>query len=255
MRLKNKVALVTGSSSGIGKEIALNFAKEGANIIVNYHTRFESAQEVAKKIRQMGRKAIVIKADVSNLDEVANMVNIGWEKYGKIDILVNNSGITRKCSIIDTKLEQWNEVLNVNLTGVYLCSRIVAKKMIQNCIHGKIINISSINSYQVEINRGSYNTSKGGINSLTRSLAVELGPYHINVNAIAFGNIAGTNIDSEFLKDKDVVAEIINRTPLRYIGTVEDSVGPTLFLATEDSKYIQGEIIVVDGGMTILQFG
>lgn len=255
MRLKGKVVLVTGSSSGIGKGIALNFAKEGANVIVNYHKRVESAHEVAREIKRLGREAIVVKADVSSADEVSNMVSIGWEKFGKIDILVNNSGITRRCSLIETELEQWNDILNVNLTGVYLCSQAVAKKMVQDGIYGKIINISSINSYQVEVNRGPYNASKGGVNALTRSLAVELGPHHINVNAIAFGNIAGTNIDSEFLMNKDIVTGIIARTPLRYIGTVEDCVGPALFLATDDSKYVQGEIIVVDGGMTILQFG
>ena len=255
MRLENKVALVTGSSSGIGKGIAIGFAKEGADIIVNYNRRGDLANEVAKIIESLGRKVIVAKANVSNSDEVNNMVNRGWDEFGKIDILVNNAGITLECPLLELSEENWDNVLNVNLKGTFLCSKAVARKMVENKVKGKIINISSTNAIEVEINRGVYNTSKGGINLLTRSLASELGRFGINVNGIAFGSIRGTNIDGGFLDNSEVVEKIIDKTPLGYIGSVDECVGPAIFLATDDSKYVQGEIIVVDGGSTILKFG
>jgi len=254
MRLKDKVALITGSSSGIGKGIAIGYAKEGANIIVNYNHRKEAANEVAKIIKNLGRKAIVIKADVSNKDEVDNMVNKGIEEYGKIDILVNNSGITKECLLLNLSEEMWNKIINVNLKGAFLCSQAVAKKMINSNTKGKIINISSNNSFMVEPKRGPYCISKGGMDTLTKSLAAELGSYGINVNGMALGTIKGTNIAGDFFENKEIIAKIVANIPLGRLGTVEDCVGPAIFLASEESSYFQGETIVMDGGLTILEF-
>lgn len=255
MRLKEKVVLVTGSSSGIGKAIALGFANEGANVIVNYNHRKESANEVVGDIKKLGRKSIAIKADVSKIGEVNNLVNKAWNEFGKIDVLINNAGITKKCSLLDISEKMWDDIINVNLKGTFLCSQAIARKMVENKIKGKIVNISSINSVEVEINRGPYNTSKGGVNLLTKSLAVELGRFGISVNGIILGTIAGTNIAGDFFNNEKIIKKILTKTPVGYIGRPEDVVGPALFLATDDSRYVQGELIVVDGGLSILKFG
>ena len=254
MRLRDKVVLVTGSSSGIGRGIAIGFAKEGAHVIVNYHRRKDSAKEVVKIIEGLERRAIAIGADVSNAKEVEKLVNQGWAEFGKIDILVNNSGITKECPLQKLSEELWDRILNVNLKGYFLCSQTVSRKMVENKIHGTIINISSVNAFQVEPNRGAYDISKGGINTLTKSLAVELGPYNIRVNGIALGTITGTNIDGDFFGDSEISDRIIAKVPLGCLGTVDDCVGPAIFLASDDSHYIHGETIVVDGGLSVKQY-
>ena len=254
MKLKDKVALVTGSSSGIGRGIAIGFAKECADIIVNYHRRRDAANEVVALIKKLGRRAIAIGADVSDADQVSSLLNRGWNEFGKIDILVNNAGITKECPLREVSEELWDKILGVNLKGYFLCSQAVSRKMIENKINGAIINISSVNAFQVEPNRGPYDISKAGINTLTKSLAVELGPHNIRVNAIAFGTIQGTNIDGNFFGDNTTLDRIISKIPLGYLGTVEDCVGPAIFLASDDSRYIDGETIVVDGGLSVKQY-
>jgi len=254
MILKNKVALVTGSSSGIGRGIAIGLAKEGSNVIVNYNKREKEAKEVVQEIKGIGRDAISICADVSNKEQVTNMVNKGWEEFGKIDILVNNSGIARAASIIEMEEDDWDKVLDVNLKGAFLCGQAVAKKMVNNAIKGKIINISSVNGFQAEKDRCNYNASKGGLNALTQSMAAELGEYGINVNAIAIGVVSGTNIDENFFGNQDGLNVIVAKTPIGRLGTLEDCSNLTVFLASDKSNFIQGEIIVLDGGLTTLQY-
>ena len=255
MKLKNKIVLVTGSSSGIGKAIALGFAREGADVIINYNTRKNAANEVAETIKQLGRRAIVFKADVSNKEEVDNMVNKGWFEFGRIDVLVNNSGITTESSLLNLSEEMWDKILNVNLKGVFLCSQSIARKMVENNIKGKIINISSMNTVSIELNRGPYNASKGGVNLLTKSFAVELATFGIKVNGIILGAISNTNIGGDYLDNKEIVKKILNKTPVGFIGKPDDVIGPALFLATDDSRYMQGALIVVDGGFSISRFG
>jgi 3-oxoacyl-[acyl-carrier protein] reductase len=255
MRLKNKIALVTGSSSGIGKAIAIGFAKEGADIIINYLHRKKEADEVADTIKSLGRKVLVFKADVSKKNDVENMISDAWNSFGQIDILINNSGITIERSLLGLSEEEWDNIIDVNLKGTFLCNSEVARRMVKNKIKGHIINISSVNSIEVEINRGVYNTSKGGIDLLTKSFAAELGRYGIHVNGIAFGSISGTNIAGEFFDNSEIIEKIIDKNPLGYIGNTEECVGPAVFLASKDSNYVQGEILVVDGGLTILKYG
>ena len=255
MRLENKVALITGSSSGIGKELAVGFAKEGADIIVNYNHREKEAQETADSVKALGKRAIVIKADVSKKIEVEAMFEKAWYHFGRIDILVSNSGITTECSLLSLSEEKWDEIIGVNLKGAFLCDSAVARRMIKDKVKGHIINISSVNSVEVEINRGPYNTSKGGVDLLTKSFAAELGRYGIHVNGIAFGSISGTNIAGEFFDSGNIIDKIIDKTPLGYIGSKKECIGPALFLATDESSYMQGEIIVVDGGISILKYG
>ena len=256
MQLKNKVALITGSSSGIGKGIAIGMAKEGAKLIINDNVGKKEAEEVVKIIEEIGSSAIAVKADVSKKEEVDNLVNIGWEKFGKIDILVNNAGIAYCTPFIEIKEEEWDRTININLKGAFLCGQAVAQKMIKNGIKGKIINVTSVNSFQSEKNRVSYDSSKGGLSALTRTMAAELGEYGINVNAIAPSVVPGTNIDVDdnFFSNKDIVNKILDRTPVNRMGSVEDCANAAIFLASDKSGFINGEVIVLDGGFTILQF-
>jgi len=174
--------------------------------------------------------------------------------FGKIDILVNNAGVSPNDSFLEMSEETWDRVLSINLKGAFLCSQAVATKMIENKIPGKIINVSSINAFQVELNKTHYSVSKAGLNILTTSMAVELGPYGINVNGIAPGVITGTDIGpEEFWGNPRLMEAFILKTPLGKLGTVEDCVGAAVFLASDDSKYVQGHTIVIDGGLTIQQ--
>lgn len=255
MRFEDKIVFITGSSSGIGKEIALAFAKEGADVVINYYSREKEAKEIAEQIIKMGRRALVIKADVSKKNDVVEMIEKIWNYYGRIDVFVNNSGITKEVSLLSITEEQWDCILNVNLKGAFLCNQAVARKMVENKIKGHIINISSSNAFEVEINRGAYNTSKGGLNLLTKSFAAELGRFGIHVNGVAYGSISGTNIAGDFFdKDGETVKKVINKTPLGYIADTKESVGPVFFLASEESSYVQGEIILIDGGLTTIKF-
>ncbi|MDD4082986.1 MAG: SDR family oxidoreductase [Sphaerochaetaceae bacterium] len=255
MRFENKKILITGSSSGIGKELAIAFAKEGADIVVNYSHRKEEAEAIGEEIRKIGRDALVIKADVSKKAEVEAMVEEAWNYFGKIDVLVSNSGITTECSLLNLSEEKWNEILGVNLNGTFFCDSAVARKMVKFGIKGHIINISSSNAFSVEVNRGAYNTSKGGVNLLTQSFAAELGRFGIHVNAVAYGSISGTNIAGDLFKDsRNFMSTVIDKTPLGYIAVPSESVGPVMFLASEESSFVQGEILKADGGITIWKF-
>ena len=254
MQLKDKVALITGSSSGIGKGIAIGMAREGASIIIDHYRSEKDAKEVVNIIEEIGGSAIAIDADVSIKEEVNNLVNAGWEKFGKIDILVNSAGMLISTSFLEIKEEEWDRILDVNLKGTFLCSQIVAQKMVDKGIKGKIINITSINGFQAEKKLTSYGSSKGGLIALTQSMAIELGEYGINVNAIAPGVVSGTNINKDFFDDKDIVNKVLSKTPLHRMGTIEDCANLAVFLASDKSDFIQGEVIVLDGGLTVLQF-
>lgn len=256
MKLKGKCALVTGSSRGIGRAIAVGLAREGVDVVVNYHTRKESADQVVKRINSLGRQTTSLQADVGRIDDVRRLVEEAWNFLEKIDILVNNAGIVLASSFLKTSQGAWNRTLAVNLTGAFFCSQMVAKKMIENKIKGKIINVSSANAFQVEVNRSAYNASKGGMDAVTLSMAAELGPYGINVNGIAPGYIAGTEIGpKEFLESKAIQAEYLNKIPLGRFGEVDDCVGAVVFLASNEANYIHGHTIVIDGGLVIQQIG
>ncbi len=251
MRLKSKVALVTGGSRGIGRGIAIGFAKEGADVIVNYKLNRQRAEEVVGIIREMGRRSVALQADIGDPKGISDFIDKAWDTFGRIDTLVNNAGIAYFEDFLNISFKQWREVLSVNLDGPMLCSQLVAKKMIQAGIKGKIINVSSINGFQVEKGHADYNVSKAGLDMLTKSMAVELGPFGINVNSIA-PDIVKTEIIPEGFWEKEGV-EFTKKTPLGRKAEVEDCVGPAIFLASTESNYIHGHIIVIDGGMSITQ--
>jgi len=248
MRLKGKVALITGSTRGIGKEFASGFAKDGADVIINGRN-FEKAKTVAKEIESLGVRSIGIGADVSQSKDVTRMVEETVQAFGKIDILVNNAGINPFILEAEKiKEEGWDQMLNVNLKGVFLCCQAVGKQMIKQG-GGKIINISSAAGILGEQGFLPYCVSKAGVMTLTRILAYEWSKYHITVNAIAPGFVAG-GMNAPILNKEILVSGLTQQVPIKRLANPEEIVKIALFLASEDSSYINGTTIVADGGMT-----
>ena len=247
MNLKGKIALVTGGTRGIGREIALRLAKEGANLAITYTSKEEQALDVVNEIKNHGVNAIAVKANVINNDDVLNMVKTVEEELGTIDILVNNAGITKDNLIIRMTEEDWDSVIDVNLKGVFLSTKAVARAMMKKR-YGKIINISSVVGVNGNAGQGNYSASKAGVIGFTKSMAKELASRGVRVNAIAPGFIETdmTNILKEEIKN-----EMIKSIPLNSFGKPKDIANLVVFLAGEESDYITGQVIKVDGGMTI----
>jgi len=251
-RLKERVALVTGASRGIGRAIALVFAREGADLIINYNNQVQKAKEVANQIEEMGRKAIVVRADVSIRDEVDEMVEVAISRFGRIDILVNNAGTIRRADIFNISMEDWNIPVRVNLNGTFNCTQAVIKNMSERK-YGKIINIASNSGLGIDVPRMiSYASSKGAVLTLTKVLAYELGKHDINVNCIAPGVVVTDITYDGRTKDevKRYIEEKKRQSMLGRVGTPEDIANVALFLASDESRFITGQTIVADGGGT-----
>jgi len=247
--LTGKVALITGASRGIGRGVALSLAKQGADIIINYAGNIEGANQTLSEITGMGRKAIVIKADVSKKSEVEAMVSQAVAEMGKIDILVNNAGVLSYQSFVDMPEEEWNKIIDTNLKGQFLVGQAVAKHMVDNGIKGKIINIASIASGQVGVGYAMlshYCASKGGVVAMSEAMAVELGPLGINVNVIAPGAI-DTDM-TKTMSDPKVMEGLLTRLSIKRIGKPEDIGAMAVFLASEESSYCSGATFYIDGG-------
>jgi len=245
--LKGKKALVTGSSRGIGRGIALTLAKQGADVAINYRSRQAEAEAVAREITKMGRQALVIEADVSNLEDVARMFTKVKEEWGQLDILVNNAGILQFKPFAEISPADWDKMLAVNLRAQFFCAQEAVKLMKKQ---GRIVNIASISSGGMGVaypQIAHYTTSKGGVVGLTEALAVELGPKGINVNAIAPGSI-DTDMGGQGGADEKVQQALINRLPKRRIGQPEDIGAAAAFLASDEADYITGVVLYVDGG-------
>ncbi len=247
MRLKDKVALITGGARGIGRSIALAFAQEGADIAVA-DVNMEEAKKTALDIEQLGRRSLSLEMDVTDYTKVEGVVNKILDKFTKVDILVNNAGITKDNLLLRMSQAEWDVVLNVNLKGAFNCIKAVSRPMIKQR-SGKIINIASIIGIIGNPGQANYSASKAGIIALTKTAAKELASRNINVNAIAPGFIQTemTARLSEELKQK--MKEAI---PLNKFGSPEDVAAVCVFLASEDSRYITGQTIVVDGGMVMV---
>ncbi|MDP1852775.1 MAG: 3-oxoacyl-[acyl-carrier-protein] reductase [Candidatus Omnitrophota bacterium] len=246
MRLKDKVVLITGAGRGIGREIALLFAQEGADIAI-CDVNLESAEITAKDIEALGKKAIGLKVDVTNSAQVEEMVNKILDKFGKIDILVNNAGITRDGLLLRMSESDWDLVLNVNLKGTFNVTKSVSKVMIKQR-QGKIVNIASIIGLIGNIGQANYAASKAGIIGFTKSTAKELALRNICVNAVAPGFI---QTDMTAKLPEDIKEKMLKNIPLGKFGTAQDVAKTCLFLAGGDSDYITGQVIVVDGGMVM----
>jgi 3-oxoacyl-[acyl-carrier protein] reductase len=243
--LKGKCAIVTGAAKGIGKAIALKLASLGANIVLNYRSSEKEAAEVADEIKGLGVEVLTVKADISKLDEVEGLVKAAKEKFGSVDIMVNNAGITKDTLILRMKEEDFDSVIDVNLKGVFNCMKAITPVMVRQK-QGKIISISSVVGIAGNAGQVNYSASKAGIIGMTKSLAKELGSRGVNVNAVAPGFIE-TDMTST-LGDK-VKEEAEKNIPLKRFGKAEDVAECVAFLASGASDYITGQVIQVDGGM------
>jgi 3-oxoacyl-[acyl-carrier protein] reductase len=252
LKLQNRVALITGSGRGIGRAIALRFADEGASIVVN-SIHQENSEAVKKEIESRGGKAISVPCDVSQKESVDNLFETVKREYGGIDILVNNAGINIVKPAMEMTEADWDNVFSTNLKSIFLCSKGAAGLMIPKK-SGQIINISSIVGINPFPNRAPYATSKAGVIMLTRELAIEWAKHNITVNAIAPGFILTDMLKGRIAEGAINGEAILKRVPLRRFGVVEDIAHSALFLATEESSYITGQCITVDGGYTAYGF-
>lgn len=251
--LKNKVVIITGASSGIGKAIALRMGKEGAKVLVNYNSRKESAEETVEKIKNSGGDAFSFQADISKEDDVKEMFEACLKHFDHLDVLVNNSGIQKDKKILEMSLDDWNAVIGVNLTGHFLCAREAVKAFKENDAgdeKGTIIFITSVHERIPWSGRTNYTASKAGASMLMKSLALELAEEKIRVNAIAPGAIR-TNINAENLKTKKQEKRVLRKIPYGRVGEDSDIAGVALWLCSDDAAYITGETIFVDGGMSL----
>ena len=245
--LENKIALVTGASRGIGKEIALSLAKEGATVILNYNGSEEKAKQAAEEITTAGGKAEIYQCNVSDFEACGRMIQELIQKFGRIDILVNNAGITRDGLLMKMSEEDFDAVVSTNLKGTFNTIRHMSRFFLKQK-SGKIINISSVSGILGNAGQANYSASKAGVIGLTKSVARELASRGINVNAIAPGFVATDMVDA---MTEDAKAKMTEAIPLKRIGTTKDIANMAVFLASDLSDYITGQVFAVDGGMSI----
>ncbi|MFR2388191.1 3-oxoacyl-[acyl-carrier-protein] reductase [Intestinibacter bartlettii] len=245
--LKGKCAVITGASRGIGKCIAKKFAKEGANVVINYRNNEEEALKVKQELEDLGSQVLVVKADVSELEQAENLIKEAKKEFGRVDILVNNAGITKDNLIIRMKEEDFDSVIKTNLKGAFNCLKAVTPIMLKQK-YGKIVNMASVVGVVGNPGQVNYCASKAGLIGMTKSLAKEIGSRNITVNAIAPGFI---DTDMTKILSDDQKKKILSQIPLNKFGNVEDIANVALFLGSENSNYITGQVIHVDGGMAM----
>ncbi len=255
--LKGQKALVTGASSGIGEGIARALGAAGADVAVNYVVKPEAAERVAAEIRSGGVQALALQADVSREGDVQAMFRRMWDAWGTIDILVNNAGLQQDAAFTEMTLEQWNTVISVNLTGMFLCAREAAREMARRGIRpgvsraaGKILCISSVHEMIPWAGHVNYAASKGGVRAFMQSLAQELAPARIRVNSIAPGAIQ-TPINRAAWETDDALKSLLTLIPYGRIGQPDDIGRAAVWLASDDADYVHGQTLFVDGGMTL----
>jgi L-rhamnose 1-dehydrogenase len=249
MRLTDKVAIVTGATRGIGQAIAVRFGQEGARVAVVGRNE-EKGCETVRLIETAGSQATFLPTDVSDGSQVQAMVDAVIERWGRIDILVNNAAICPFEGFLEMSEALWDQVLDVNLKGYFLCSQAVARVMVEQGIKGRIIAVSSISAEFGGSQQAHYCASKAGINLLVKSMAISLGPYGITCNAVLPGTVE-TDINRETLSDPEVRAYWLKRGPIGGLGKPDDIAGPVLFFASDDSAWCTGSMLVVDGGVSV----
>lgn len=249
MRLKDKVAIVTGAARGIGRAIAVRFAQEGARVAI-VDVREKEGRETVRLIEEAGGEALFVPTDVSDSQQVQAMVDQVVQRWGTIDILVNDAGICPFEEFLEMPEALWDQVLDVNLKGYFLVSQAVARVMVEQGVKGRIIAVSSISSEFGGSQQAHYCASKAGINLLVKSMAISLGPYGITCNAVLPGTVE-TDINREALADPAVREYWSKRAPLGRLGQPEDIAGPVLFFASDDAAWCTGAMLVVDGGTSV----
>jgi glucose 1-dehydrogenase len=247
-RLKDRIAVVTGSSSGIGQGIAVRFAAEGARVVVNYVGHPDGAEQTVAAIHKAGGQGVVCQADVTSMNDVRKLIDAAWQTYGGCDILVNNAGMEKEADFWEVTEADYDKVLAVNLKGPFFLSQYFVQKLLATNKPGRIINISSVHEDMVFPHFSTYCASKGGIRMLMRDLAVELGPKNITVNNIAPGAIV-TPMNTKLSNDKALLDRLLQNIPLGRIGTVDDVAALAVFLASDEAAYVTGSTYVVDGGL------
>jgi 3-oxoacyl-[acyl-carrier protein] reductase len=246
MRLKGKTALVTGSSRGIGRAVAISYGKEGANVVVNYTSNKKAADEVVDIIQATGSKAIAVKADVARKKDVENLVTTTIETFGELNILVNNAGFTRPAMMLKMTEEEWDQVLDIHLKGAFLCSQAAGAHMREQK-SGKIINVMSVAGLVGTVGQINYSAAKGGVLSMTKSIARELARYHVCANVISLG-IVSTEMSEKITTDEKLKEIYMNRILLKRFAEPDDIAPAFVFLASDESNYITGQLLCVDGG-------
>jgi glucose 1-dehydrogenase len=247
-RLAGKVAIVTGSGSGIGQAIAIRYASEGATVVVDYRNHPEQANDTKTKCEAAGGKAITVQADVSILADTQRLIEQTYTQLGRADILVNNAGIEIKAPFWEVTEKEYDAVLNVNLKGAFFLTQAFVQRLISAKLPGRVINISSVHEDMVFPHFSTYCASKGAIRMLMRDLAVELGPYNITVNNIAPGAVS-TPINTNLMADKPELNALLANIPLGRMATPEEIAGLALFLASDDGAYCTGSTFIIDGGL------
>jgi glucose 1-dehydrogenase len=246
--LAGKVAIVTGAGTGIGQGIAKRLSTEGAKVIVDYVGDATGAEETRRAIEQAGGEAEIVSADVTKTEEMRNLVDAAWKRFGLADILVNNAGIEHRSDFWDTTEEEYDRVMAVNLRGAFFLTQAFVRRLRDQKKPGRIVNISSVHEDMVFPGFSTYCCSKGGMRMLMRNLAVELGPLGITVNNVAPGAIM-TPINKSLLDNKQQLQALLNNIPLGRMGTPGDVAGMVAFLVSDDAAYITGSTFVVDGGL------
>ena len=249
MRLQNNVALITGSSKGIGRGIAERFAREGADVVINYNSDPNGAQEAVREAEQHGVRAAAIQADLGTVAGVRSLVSQSIDRMGRLDVLVNNAGVEKHAPFWEVTEADYDKVLNVNLKGVFFTTQAFVAHLRATGRRGRVVNISSVHEELPFPNFAAYCASKGGLKMLTRNLAVELGPLGITINSIAPGAIA-TPINTALLNNPAKLRSLTEQIPLGRLGQPEDVAGLAVFLASDEARYVTGATYVVDGGLT-----
>ncbi|KQM76965.1 sugar dehydrogenase [Pedobacter sp. Leaf216] len=248
-RFENKVALITGSSQGIGAACALRLAKDGCDIILNGHKFDERGEKLIAEIEGMGRKAAFLVADLSKAKEAIKLVTDAVDTFSRLDILVNNAGVEKNANFWEVTEEDYDLVMDTNLKGVFFGIQSFVNYCRKNKVEGAVINMSSVHEEIVFPHFAAYCASKGGLRMLTRNLATELAPFNIRINNVAPGAVS-TPINQDLLEDKAQLKKVLQNIPLRRMGKVEDVAGVVAFLASDDAAYVTGSTYFVDGGLT-----
>ena len=246
MKLEGKVALVTGSSRGVGKAVALGFAASGADVVINYTSNQNAADNVVTEVQSMGRSAVAVKADVAVKTDVERLVNTAAEKFGKLDILVNNAGFTRPAMMVKMSEDQWDQVVDIHLKGAFMCSQ-AAGRLMKEQNSGKIINVTSVAGIVGTVGQINYSAAKGGIISMTKSIAREMARYNVCANVISLGIVA-TDMTEKIRTDEKLKEIYMNRILLKRFAEPDDISPAFVFFASDESNYITGQLVCVDGG-------